>query len=140
MSSSRNYEVSVESYATRHYIKGFEKKYKSAWDITLRALKAEIAHIDTVTAETDRAEVIHTCESYKIVKLYFRVAGTNQSAKASGNRAIIYVDESAMACRLLLVYSKNDIAPPNETQKWENMVKAEFPDLWDLATKTANKN
>lgn len=37
-----NYSVRIERFAERHFIKSFEKKYKSHWGITLRAITAEL--------------------------------------------------------------------------------------------------
>ena len=53
---STNYDVLFESFAERHFIKTFAKKYKGAWDITLRVITEEFRQIDLLflknTAET----------------------------------------------------------------------------------------
>ena len=53
--------------------------------------------------------------------------GTDQT---SGDRAIVYVDDSRRECQVLLVYSKNDISSPNETQKWQAMIRENYSDIW----------
>lgn len=125
-----NFEVEISPYAHRHFIKLFKRKYKKAWDITESALIQELKRIDSVLSQTDRAETIKCNENLLLVKLYFRVAGTNESAKGSGNRAIVYVDKSLHICKVLLVYSKNEICQPNETQKWENIIKDNYSEIW----------
>lgn len=125
-----NFEVEITPYAQRHFIKSFSKKYKKAWEITQTAILREVERIDNVIGETNRAETIKCQENILIVKLYFRVAGTKDSAKGSGNRAIIFVDNKVCECKILLIYSKNEICQPNETQKWENIVKENYPEIW----------
>ena len=63
----------------------------------------------------DFNEVISTSGCYKLIKLDFAVEGTRISPKASSNRCILFVDEDMRVVKILLVYSKNDISPPNET-------------------------
>src|SRR5580700_6769449 len=109
MFSDHNYSVEIEDYAQRHYIKGFAKRYGKGWEVTCSALLAEVARIDRLCSETDRGETIHVNGVYKIAKVYFRVATTKESAKGSGNRAIVFVNEEDHSCKVLLVYSKNDI-------------------------------
>jgi hypothetical protein len=83
-----NYSVQIEGFAERHFIKSFEKKYKVRWDFTLRAIIAELERIDTLLL-TSRAETICDAGDIKIVKTKFRVVGTKESAKTSGNRCIV---------------------------------------------------
>ncbi|KKU44558.1 MAG: hypothetical protein UX60_C0001G0011 [Berkelbacteria bacterium GW2011_GWA2_46_7] len=129
MFTNEDYFVEVDGFAERHYIKVFAKKYGSKkWNITLSALTEEAKRIDRLISETNRAEII-TSGSKKVVKISFKVAGTNESAKTSGNRAIVYVDEENRTVLFLLVYCKNDIGPPNETQKWQKMIKDQYPNL-----------
>ena len=64
----------------------------------------------------NRADLISTSGCYKLVELDFAIEGTRMSPKASGNRCILFVDEDTRTVRTLLVYSKNEISPPNETQ------------------------
>ena len=127
-----NYEVEIMPFAERHYIKSFRKKYKKGWEITQAALQQETSRIDNVLSKTDRAETIQCNDGLLLVKMNFRVAGTTESAKRSGNRAIIFVNSSIGQCKILLVYSKKDICQPNETQKWQNIIKENYPEIWKL--------
>lgn len=126
-----NYIVTVESFANRHYIKNFGKKYHSAWDITLKALISQFEHIDMLL-QKDVAEIIVNSGNLKIVKSEFSVAGTHQSPKSSGNRCIVAIDESCKKVFVLLVYHKTDLGDGNETAKWKNVIKENYPDYRNL--------
>jgi hypothetical protein len=76
-----------------------------------------------------RADLIYDNGFEKIIKLDFSVAGTRISAKSSGNRCILYVDEVMRHVDVLVAYSKNDIGPPNETTKWKQVIKENYPDI-----------
>ncbi len=126
------YLVQISDYAKRHYAKKFEKRYaKKQWDVTLRSVFAELARINE-NIQYKKAETIHSGDDRRIVKYYFRVAQTKDSAKGSGNRVIALIDSKKMVATILLIYSKNEIAPPNETAKWQAEVKGNFPALRDL--------
>ena len=111
---SIRYSVEVEGFAERHFIKNFKKKYKNAWEITWRAVIEEFKRIDSLL-ETSIAETIIVSSNIKIVKTQFRVAGTNQSKKTSGNRCIIAVHQDKNTVYVLLVYHKNNLGSGSET-------------------------
>jgi translation elongation factor EF-1alpha len=122
-----NYGVEFETFAERHYIKSFEKKYKSNWYKTRGDVVEVCKRIDTMI-QLKRADLIAISGSHKLVKLDFAVEGTKMSPKASGNRCILHIDEQLHIVKILLVYSKNDISPPNETTKWKTIIKNHFPE------------
>jgi len=76
-----------------------------------------------------RADLIVTSGSYQLVKLDFAVEGTQMSPKSSGNRCVLVVDNAARLVRVLLVYSKNEVSGPNETQKWRKIIKENYEDV-----------
>jgi len=117
-----NYRVQFEPFAERHYVKKFKRAYKDKWSATERTIIAVCERIDNML-QYDRAGLISTSGCYKLVKLDFAVEGTRMSPKASGNRCILFIDEDTRAVKILLVYSKNEISPPNETQKWRSIKK-----------------
>jgi len=123
---STRYSVVVEKYAERHYLKGFRKKYKSAWEISWRAVIEELKRLDSLLT-TSIAEEIIDQGNFRIIKSEFRVAGTNQSRRASGNRCIAAVHRDTNVIYVLLVYHKNDLGGGNETAKWKNIVKHSYP-------------
>ena len=107
------------------------KDYADKWLATERAIIAVCERIDNML-QYDRADLISTSGCYKLVKLDFAVAGFHVSPKASGNRCILLVDEDTRIVRILLVYSKNEISSPNETQKWKSIIKDEYRDIAKL--------
>ncbi len=128
-----NYTVTIEHFALRHFIKSFEKKYKQRWDITLRAIMAELERLDNFLL-TDKAETIISTPNVKIIKTRFKIAGSKESAKTSGNRCIVSVSTNLSKVSVLLVYSKTDIALSNETSWWKSMIKEEYVELKDIIT------
>lgn len=121
-----NYSVQIEGFAERHFIKSFEKKYKTHWDFTLRAIIAELERIDTLLL-TSRAETICDAGDVKIVKTRFTVAGTKESAKTSGNRCVVAWHKDRQFVSVLLVYAKGDIGGTNETTGWKTVIKNNYP-------------
>jgi len=126
-----NYSVQIEKYAEKHFIKSFQKKYKGHWDVTLRAITAELERIDMLI-NTSRAETICEVGGVKIVKAEFRVSGTKESAKTSGNRCIVAWNQEKGFVSVLLVYSKTDIRRYNETAEWQRVVRENYPEYKHL--------
>ena len=126
-----NYRVEFEPFTERHYIKKFQKEYKDKWLSTKRTITAVCERIDNML-KFSRADLISINGSHKLVKLDFAVDGTQMSPKSSGNRCILLVNEDIRLVNILLVYSKNEISPPNETQKWKNIVKSEYKEIAKL--------
>lgn len=120
-----NYAVMFEVFAERHFIKSFQKKYQGKWDITRRAIIAEFERIDSLLL-TDRAETISDKGGTKIVKTKFKMAGTQESAKTSGNRCIVLVNETNRTVSVLLVYGKTDLSSKNETAEWKSLIKEQY--------------
>lgn len=128
MSTSDVYIVEIEKYAERHYIASFKKKYKGAWDITLRALEEQYKRIEVLEGINSYIEKIYHCDDFKIFKTEFVVAGRHESKKGSGNRCIIVVHPKAKKVRILLVYGKTDVRGSHETAWWQSKVKENYPD------------
>ena len=126
-----NYRVQFEPYSKRHYINKFLKAYRDKWLTTERIIIAVCERIDNMLLY-NRADLISISGSYKLVKLDFAVEGTRMSPKASGNRCILFVDEDSRSVKILLVYSRNEISPPNETQKWKNIIKDEYREIAEI--------
>ncbi len=125
------YSVKVDHYAERHYIKNFVKKYKGAWEVTWQAVCEEFKRFDSLL-ETSIAEIIVEKGNVKISKTEFRIAGSNQSRKSSGNRCIVVVHEDINLIKVLLVYHKNDLGGGNETAKWKQIIKENYPEYHKL--------
>ncbi|MCK4354801.1 hypothetical protein KAW43_00370 [Candidatus Parcubacteria bacterium] len=128
---STKYSVMAEHFAERHFIKKFKKKYKKDWDITWQAINEELKRIDSLL-ETSIAEEIIKTENIRIIKTEFRITGTKQSRKGSGNRCIIAVQKDIKMVYVLLVYHKNDLGNGNETAKWKQKIKENYDKYKDL--------
>ena len=127
-----NYSVQIEGFAERHFIKSFEKKHKNHWDVTLRAIIAELERIDNLLL-TDKADTIIDAGNIKIIKTEFKIAGSNESAKTSGNRCIVAWNTKERIVSVLLVYGKTDITSKNkETDEWKRMIKDSYPQYYNI--------
>lgn len=116
--AQHKYNVVFEEYTKRHFIKNFEKKYKSKWDKTQGDIIFVCEHIENMLL-TKRADLISVAENSRLVKLDFAIFGLKVSPKSSGNRCILFLDDDIKLVKVLLVYSKNDIPTNNETQAWK---------------------
>jgi hypothetical protein len=128
---STKYSVIVEKFAENHFIKRFNKKYKRAWDITWQALIEQYKRIDPLF-NTSITEVIIKSSKIKIVKTEFRIAGTKQSRKGSGNRCILAVHNDSQIVFILLVYNKTDLGNKNETAQWKKIIKENYKEYNNL--------
>ena len=128
---STSYTVIFTEFVERHFVKSFRKKYKNAWDLTEKALYREFQSFDILLSKSI-AEVIIDSPQVSICKTEFRIAGTDVSRHASGNRCIVALDKEKSMIFVLLVYHKNDIGKGNETQNWKQIIKENYPDYRDL--------
>jgi hypothetical protein len=128
------YSVTFEPFTDRHYIKGFEKKYKGTWDKTLKALTIEFTFANLLF-EKSIAEIIAISpdNDTKICKTEFKILGTETSRHSSGNRCIIAIHESTGTVRVLLVYTKTDIPTSGkETEWWKKVVRENYLEYRDI--------
>src|SRR3989344_3949362 len=123
---STKYEVVFEPFTERHFIRTFARKYKRAWNITLKTIREEFAQVDLLFLK-NTAETIVDVNDTKICKTEFRIAGPGKSRHASGNRCIIAVRKSTAGAHVLLVYSNGDIGGSNETAGWKTVIKDNYP-------------
>jgi len=126
---STSYTISICPFAQRHYLKNFARKYKAAWSITWRAICEEFSRFDSLL-DTSIAEIIIENGDLKIAKTEFRIAGTKESRKSSGNRAIVAICHNLVS--VLLIYHKSDLGDGNETAKWKNMIKDNYPEYRNM--------
>lgn len=94
--------------------------------MTLQAIVAELERIDTLL-QTDRAEIICDAGDIKMIKTKFRIAGTQESAKSSGNRCIVAYHPKEHIAHILLAYTKTDIPTNHETATWQRLIKENYP-------------
>jgi len=127
-----NYSVQIEDFAERHFIKSFKKKYNNHWDVTLRAIVFELERIDNLLL-TNKADMIIDNGDVKIIKTEFKIAGSNESAKTSGNRCIVAWKKEDNCVFVLLVYGKTDLSSGNkETDEWKRIIKDNYPEYKHL--------
>ncbi|MDR1300546.1 MAG: hypothetical protein LBK50_02455 [Candidatus Nomurabacteria bacterium] len=123
-----NYRVEFDGFTRHHFVKKFEKQYKSHWTKTELDIVNVCERIDMML-QYKRADLIACSDCYKLVKLDFSVEGTKMSPKKSGNRCILLVNDNIRIVNILMVYSKNDVGPGQETAWWKRMVKSNFVDV-----------
>ena len=87
---------------------------------------AELERIDALIL-TSRAETVCDAGDILIIKTKFRVAGTQESAKTSGNRCIVAWHKQQQSVSVLLVYTKTDLSGHNETAEWQQIIKNNYP-------------
>lgn len=125
------HKVVFEDYSKRHFIKNFEKKYKSRWTKTQDDIIFVCEHVENMLL-TKRADLISVADNYRLVKLDFAIFGLKISPKSSGNRCILLLDDDMRTVKVLLVYSKNDISTHNETQEWKNIIRNQYPSVGEI--------
>lgn len=129
---STNYEVTIESFAERHFIKTFAKKYKKGWDFTLSALMREFQSFDIILEKTIAEEITDKNADVVICKTEFKISGTQESRHASGNRCIVAKHKNTNKVCVLLVYCKNDLGGGNETTNWKRIIKENYPEYLNM--------
>lgn len=118
---SIKHDVKTEDFAEKHYIKNFRKKYKTYWDLTFRGIEKMLEGLDNIV-DTTIVEEINCLNDLAILKMEFRVAGTDYSRKSSGNRCILSLNKKTKEIKILLVYHKSDIGDKNETATWKKII------------------
>lgn len=121
------YNVQTEEFAEKHYIKNFRKKYKTYWDSTFKGIEKMLEGLDSIL-DTTIVEEINCQDDLAVLKMEFRVAGTNCSRKASGNRCILSLNKKTKEIKILLVYHKSDIGDKNETAAWKKIIRDNYND------------
>ena len=126
------YQVHIEPFANRHFIKSFAKKYKKVWDLTMSVLIEEFEKIDALFLRSIAEEITDKNADVVICKTEFKISGTQESRKASGNRCIVVKHKNTNKVCVLLVYHKNSLGGGNETVNWKNVIKENYPEYGNL--------
>lgn len=127
-----NYEVTLELFAERHFIRTFARKYKKAWDFTLFALIREFQSFDVILEKTIAEEITDRNADMVICKTEFKISGTQESRRGSGNRCIVAKHRDTNKICVLLVYCKGDLGGGNETANWKRIIKDNYPEYSDM--------
>lgn len=128
---STKYEVNFESFTERHFISSFAKKYKGAWNLTLKTITEELEQIDFLFLK-NTAEIIVDSKEIQICKTEFKIAGTEMSRHGSGNRCIVAIHKNINKVCVLLVYNKTDLGNRNDTATWKKIIKQNYPKYSDM--------
>lgn len=126
-----DYRVVVGAFATRHFIKRFAKDYKGKrWDITYRSIEGSLRRIYELQS-TQHVDELKRGSGCILFKLDFTVAQSGVSAKASGNRCVVFLDVTNHQQTILLVYGKTDLPKNQQETAWINAtVQNEYGDMW----------
>jgi len=132
MSTSERYTVVVTPLAEKYYLKNFHKRYRKNFTTPWQAFLFMLGKFDLlttragtnfITTDHDGGVAIYKCE-FKVLP--------NESAKASGNRCIVARHQKDKTVKVLLVYSKNNIAGNSETAWWKGFVKDNYLEYSEL--------
>ncbi len=130
-----NFRVEFSSYAERHFCKDFLEKYKTKKWLSTKQTINDILEKAFGFQQTKLIDIIKYSseKNVGIFKLDFRVAGTNESPKSSGNRAIFALCNNTEKIEVLLVYGKDHCSKKQSETQWilEN-IKNNFPVYKDL--------
>lgn len=133
----RSFAVAYAPYAIRHFLKRFQKDYKGRqWQVTEEGVFEDLSRItytDHDLQQTGQIDELKHLGHYWLAKYDFKIAGTKESTKGSGNRCVLFFDNAKKTLEILLIFNKTDL-PKNchETQYIYQIVKQEFPKLWEL--------
>ena len=132
--SNTPFYVSYKDYAKTHFLKDFEKKYKGKqWEKTEASYMEDLRRLrmpNNKTQQTMQVDQLRFKNDCWIFKYDFRIAGTNESTKSSGNRIIGFIDSKANKLEILLIYGKTDL-PKNmgETAYINSIINNFYPEI-----------
>lgn len=132
--STTPFYVSYKDYARTHFLKDFEKKYKGKqWEKTETSYMEDLRRLrmpNNKTQQSMQVDQLRFKNDCWIFKYDFRIAGTNESTKSSGNRIVGFIDSRANKLEILLIYGKTDL-PGNmgETAYINNIIKNFYPEI-----------
>lgn len=130
------FEVIFPSYVENHYRKDFTKKYKGEqWIRTENSFVEDLKRLRVETNTTQKSKQIDQLKYknlYWLFKYDFRIAGTKESTKTSGNRIVGFIDYKLNKIQILIIYNKTHL-PKNksETSYIEETVKSNYSDVFE---------
>ncbi len=126
---NQSFQVSFAPYAERHFCKLFSKKYKEKWIHTRRTIQFMLERIYELQKKSSVDLLSFSQEAdIGIFKFDFRVAGTNFSPKAAGNRVVFALCNKTAKIDSLIVYSKDHCDKKHSETQWiYEQIKKNFP-------------
>lgn len=137
LSSTILFNVTFSDYSKSHYKKEFEKKYKGKiWEKTESSILEDLKRLriqNNTTQKSSQIDQLNHKGEYWLFKYDFKIAGTNESPKTSGNRIIGLIDNKFNAIKILLIYAKTDL-PKNKGEKafGDEIIKNIYPEISEL--------
>jgi len=125
-----DYRIVFSDYAARHFIKRFAKSYPGKqWLVTQQSIFDSLRRVHTIQ-QTQQVDELKRGAECLLFKYDFAVAKTNVSAKASGNRCVVFLDIKSLQQTVVLLYGKTDL-PKNQAENQYIMqtVESEFAEL-----------
>ncbi|MYB40132.1 hypothetical protein F4X86_02575 [Candidatus Saccharibacteria bacterium] len=127
------YKVEFSEFSDRHHAKDFAKKYRSNWAKTRVDITDICSRIDRMLAAgRQQVDLIKALGGHKLIKLDFAVEGTHESPRKSGNRAIIWVDETERKVTVLMLYGKGHVKGKQETAWWQKQIRDNCKGIDDI--------
>ncbi len=125
------FRVDFSHYAENHFCKMFSKKYKWKWIHTKRTIQFALERIYELQKKSSIDFLSYSQEdNVGIFKFDFRIAGTNVSPKAAGNRVIFILNNRESKIDILIVYGKNHCDKKHSETQWiYKQIKENFPDF-----------
>lgn len=129
--------ISYTHYAESHFLKSFRKAYKGRqWEFTEKSIFQELSRLrmpNNTIQQTNQIDQLKHKGEYWLAKYDFKIATTNISAKASGNRCVVFIDNKMNKVEILLIYGKTDL-PKNkvETAFIYQIIQEQYPNYWLL--------
>ncbi len=126
-----NFRVEFSYYAEKHFCKDFLKKYKIKKWLSTKQTINDVLEKAFGFQQTNLIDIIRYFpeENRGIFKLDFRVAGTDESPKSSGNRVVFALCNKTAKIEVLLVYGKDHCKKKQSETQWIlEHIKFNFPD------------
>lgn len=128
------FSVKFTSYSLKHYLSDFKKKYKGKqWDLTQMSIIEDLSRLrmeNNTTQLSGQIDELKYSDGMWLAKYDFKIAGTKQSTKDSGNRCILFINNDQNTIDILLIYNKNNLVKnTKETKYIFDVLKENYPNL-----------
>lgn len=125
------FQVAFSTYSEAHFCRDFYKKYSAKQWIETKTTIIDTLQRSFFVQQTSLIDVLRFSQEDEIgiLKFDFKVAGTNQSPKTSGNRVIFSICNKTGVIKVLLVYAKSHCDKKGTETQWIfGHIRANFPE------------
>lgn len=127
--SDKIFQVEFSGYSKHHFLKKFKKKYPGKqWLLTEESIKQDLSRINFNDLQlSQQVDELWNDGKLWVFKYDFRVAGTKESTKSSGNRLVGIINLAQNLITIIVIYHKTYL-PGNisETQYINGIVNEWF--------------